>query len=167
MESGVFFIWKLSSSNNYAKFNLKVYYPSRYEWEIWYHQKAKIGNIKKTIDQFPWTTRFTNIDVNKKVNLFHKTIKNIIRKYIPHETITCDDRGPPWTNKDVKELIHEKNQACRSNHPNKNNISSVHQFDLLQLKLNSLLEKSKPTTTLGYLKNYQIPWSVQNPTGLY
>ena len=90
------------------------------------------------------------------MNLFNKTIKNIIRKHIPHETITCDDRGPPWINKDVKELIHEKNQDYRSNHPNKNNISSVHQFDLLQLKLNSLLEKSKSTTTLGYLKNYQI-----------
>ena len=36
--------------------------------------------------------RFINIDVNEKVNLFNKTIKNIIRNYIPHETITCDDR---------------------------------------------------------------------------
>ena len=50
---------------------------------------------------------FTNIDVNEKVNLFNKTIKNIILNYIPHETITCNDRDPSWMNK----LIHEKNQA--------------------------------------------------------
>ena len=37
---------------------------------------------------------FTNIDVNKKVNLFNKTIKHIIGNYIAYETITCDDRDP-------------------------------------------------------------------------
>ena len=86
--------------------------------------------------------RFTNIDVNEQVNLFNKTIKNIWN-YIPHEAITCDDRDPPGINKDIKELIHEKNQAYRSYRHNKNYILSVHQFQLLQSKLNSLIEKSK------------------------
>ena len=73
--------------------------------------------------------RFTNIDVNEKVNLFNKTIKNLIQNYIPHETITCDDRDhPPWINKDIKELIHEKKQAYKSYRLNKNNIFSVYQF---------------------------------------
>ena len=58
--------------------------------------------------------RFTNIDVNKKVNLFNKTIKNIKPNSVLHETITHDDRDPPWINKDIKELIHEKNQAHKS-----------------------------------------------------
>ena len=77
------------------------------------------------------------------MNLFNKTIKNVIRNYILHETITCADRDPPWINKDIKELIREKNQACKSYHQNKNNIFSVHQFELLQSKLNFLIEKSK------------------------
>ena len=29
--------------------------------------------------------------------------------YIPPETITCDDRDPPWINKDMKQLILETN----------------------------------------------------------
>ena len=57
--------------------------------------KKQTENIRKAIDQFPWAMRFTNIDINEKVNLFNKTIKNIIRNYIPHKTITCDDRDPP------------------------------------------------------------------------
>ena len=123
----------------YAKFNLKIYYPPPYEREIWHYQKANIENIRKAIDQFPWAMRFTNIDVNEKVNLLNKTIKNIIRSYIPHETITFDDRNPPWINNDIKELI----QAYKSYRQNKNNIFSVHRFELLQSKLNSLVEKSK------------------------
>ena len=46
--------------------------------------------------------RFTYINVNEKVNLFNKTIRNIIRYYIPHETVTCDDRDPTCINKDIK-----------------------------------------------------------------
>ena len=33
----------------YAKLNLKVYYPSPYEREIWHYQKANIENIRKAI----------------------------------------------------------------------------------------------------------------------
>ena len=47
------------------------------------------------------------------MNWFHKTINNIISNYIPHETITCDDRDPPLINN----------------------------FELLQSKLNSLIKK--------------------------
>ena len=130
----------------YAKFNLKIYYGPPYEREIWHYQKANIENIRKVIDQFPWEMHFTNIDVNEKVNLFKKTMKNIIRNYISHEAITCDGRDPPWINKDLmskKELIHVKNQAYKSYRQNKNNTFSVHQFELLQSKLNFLIEKSK------------------------
>ena len=87
--------------------------------------------------------RFTNIDLNEKVNLFNKSIKNIIQSYILHETITCDDRDPPSINKDIKELVHEKKQACKSYRQNTNNIFSVYQFELLQSKLYSLIQKSK------------------------
>ena len=45
-----------------------------------------------------------------------------MRSYIPHEAITCDDRNLPWINKDIKDLIHEKNQACKSDRENKQHI---------------------------------------------
>ena len=141
----------------YAKCNFKIYYPPLYEREIWHYQKANIENIRKEIDQFPWAMRFTNIDVNEKLNLFNKSIKDIMRNYIPHETITCGDRDPPWINKDIKELIHEKNQAYKSHRQNKNNIFSVHQFELLQSKLNSLIEKSKSNYYARLSKKISYP----------
>ena len=105
MESGVYSSIHENCHHQviYAKFNLKTCYPSPYEREIWHYQKANIENIRKVIDQFPWAMRFINIDVNEQVNLFNKIVKNIMQNYIPHETITCDNRDPPWIN---KELIH-------------------------------------------------------------
>ena len=43
--------------------------------------------------------------------MVNKTIKNIMSSYIPHETITCDDRDLPWITKDIKQLILDKNHA--------------------------------------------------------
>ena len=38
----------------------------------------------------------------------NETILNILRKFIPHETVLCDDRDPPWFNAKIKSLVHEK-----------------------------------------------------------
>ena len=48
------------------------------------------------------------------VSIFNKIIKNILSNYFPHETITFDDKGPPWFNKNIKQLIQEKNNTCKS-----------------------------------------------------
>ena len=92
MESGVDYLLHENCHHQiiYAKFNLEIYFPPPFEREIWHYEKAKIGNIRKAINQFHLAMRFTNIDVNEKVHLFKKTIKHIIGNYF--ETITCDDR---------------------------------------------------------------------------
>ena len=35
--------------------------------------------------------------------LFNKTVKNIVFNYIPHETVTFDERDPPWINKKAEQ----------------------------------------------------------------
>ena len=37
--------------------------------------------------------------------MFNKIVKNIMPNYISDETITCNDRDPPWIKKDIKQLI--------------------------------------------------------------
>ena len=73
---------------------------------------------------------FTNIDA---MNLFNKNRK-YNKYYNLHETINCDDKDPPWINKDIKELIHDKNQAHNKYRQNINNTFS------LQSKLYFLVE---------------------------
>ena len=48
------------------------------------------------------------------VYLFNKTIKNILSNYITYESITCDDRDPPWINNKIKQLIQVINNAYRT-----------------------------------------------------
>ena len=86
---------------------------------------------------------FAKRDVNEKVYLFNKTIKNIVSDYIPHETIICNDKDSPWNNKNIRKLINDKNHAYRSYRQNENNSSNFQTFQFLQSRLNSLLDKSK------------------------
>ena len=41
--------------------------------------------------------------------MFNETILNILRNFIPHETVLCDDRDPLWFNNEIKFVIREKN----------------------------------------------------------
>ena len=34
------------------------------------------------------------MNVNGIIHYFNKTVKNMLCNFIPHETITCDDRDP-------------------------------------------------------------------------
>ena len=75
--------------------------------------------------------------------LFNKTIKNIVSNYIPHETIGCNNRDPPWINKNIKKLINDKNHEYKSYRQNENNSPTFQNFQFLHSKLNSLIEESK------------------------
>ena len=48
------------------------------------------------IDQFDLLRALSNVNVDKKVYFFTKTLLNIIQNFIPHETIICADRDPPY-----------------------------------------------------------------------
>ena len=63
-----------------------------------------VDQIREAISEFPCDNRFANISINEQVQLFTHTIHNIVSNYIPHETITCDDRNPPWMDEKIKKV---------------------------------------------------------------
>ena len=70
-------------------------------------------------------------------------IINILCNFTPLETVLFDDRHPPWINKEIKKLIHEKknifNCFCRSNNENQ----LLEKLKDLHTKLNFLIETFK------------------------
>ena len=95
------------------------------------------------MSEFLWRRCFVNSDVKEKVHLFNKTIKKIVSNYTPHETTICNDRDPPWIKKNIKNLINDKNHAYKSYPQNENSSSTFQNFQFLQSRLNSLIEKSE------------------------
>ena len=111
----------------YAKFSLKIYYPPPYGWEIWHYEKTNIDHIRRSTDEFSWERCFANTSVNNKAHML-KTIEKIMSNFIPHVTIICDDRDPPWINKDIKQLISDKNHAYKSYIRNDKYLQFFNQF---------------------------------------
>ena len=110
---------------------------------IWYYERANTELIRRAFDQFDWVRALSNIDVDEKVYIFTKTLLNIIQNFIPHETITCDDRDPPWINKEIKKLILEKNLAFKSYCYSNKSMFFFEKFKTLQYQLNMSHEESK------------------------
>ena len=77
------------------------------------------------------------------VHLYNKNIKNILSNYIPHETITCDDRDPPWINRKIKQLIHEINNTYRIYILSNKNPQIFEKMNYLQNQLKLLTESDK------------------------
>ena len=59
-------------------------------------------DIKRAIDMFDWESALNYTDANDQVSVFNSTILNIVSNFIPNETMTCDDRYPPWMNSCIK-----------------------------------------------------------------
>ena len=92
----------------FTKFNLQIYYPPPYPREIWHYKQANTELIRRATTDFNWDRAFLNTNVNEKVSIFSSTRLNILSNFIPHETIVCDDKDPPWFNRTIKSLIQEK-----------------------------------------------------------
>ena len=78
----------------FTKFNLFIFYPPPYKRLVRHYQQAKTDLIKRAIDLFDWEKSLSNLDVHKQVSVFNETIMNIFENFIPHETITCNDKDP-------------------------------------------------------------------------
>ena len=63
--------------------------------------------------------------------------------FIPYETVLFDDRDPPWMNKEIKKLIHEKKSIFNCFRQNNNDKQLLDRLKDLQAQLNFLIEKSK------------------------
>ena len=92
----------------YSKINLNIHYPPPYGREIWHYKYANSDLIQRVIYYYSWERSEAEKNVNEKVHIFSKTIKNIFSNFIPHEKIISDHRDPPWISNKIKKLINAK-----------------------------------------------------------
>ena len=77
------------------------------------------------------------------MQLFTQTFENIKSNYVPHETITCDDRNSPWIDEKIKKLVLHKNRAFKAYSRDKSNTDLFNRFQFLQVHSKTLIEESK------------------------
>ena len=76
IESGVHSSLHLSCHHQivFAKFKLKICYPTPISREVWHFKEAKTDVIRRALNDFNWERAFSNTDVNEKcvssINLF-------------------------------------------------------------------------------------------------
>ena len=125
----------------FAKFNLKICYPPPYPREVWHYKEADTDLIRRALNEFNWERAFFKTNVNEKVSIFTKTIRNVISNFIPHETLICDDKDPPWFNSRIKALLNDKNKVFSSHRRNNTNPQLLKKLNSLQDRLNILISK--------------------------
>ena len=97
----------------FGKIKFDYFRPPPYKREVWYFEKARIDLIKRSVQSFDWHKSFTGLEVDQQVDLLTNTLLNIFRNFIPHETITCKDKDPPWMSKEIKSSLRRKNRMYK------------------------------------------------------
>ena len=92
---------------------------------------------------FDWDRAFTNSNVSNMVEICTKTIQNILSNFIRHQTITIDDKDPPWFNTKIKSLLQKKNKIYKNISKDRNNTQLLRKLEHLQNRLNNSIDSSK------------------------
>ena len=127
----------------YARFNLKIYYPPPYERKIWHYKITDIDLTQQAICEYNWGRAFHRKNINEKLSILNNTINNVLSNVITHETITCDDKKPPWFNKNIINLIKNKNIFYKSHTANEISTDEKGAIKTLQNRLTSTIENAK------------------------
>ena len=90
----------------------------------------------------------------------NKTVKNIFPNFLPHETVTCDYRDPPWINNNIKQLIQEKNNTYSSYILNDKKPQIFRKVKHLQKQLKKLIEHSQEKYYLSISKKLVDPMTI-------
>ena len=69
--------------------------------------------------------------------------QNILSNFITHQTITIDDKDPPWSNTKIKSLLQEKNKIYKNFRKDRNNTQLLRKLEHLQNRLNNSIDFSK------------------------
>ena len=123
-------------------FNLKIYYPPLCLQDVWHYKETNADLMKQTTNNFNWEKAFYNTNINEKVSLCNKTILSILNNYIPHETIICGDKHPPWFNFRIKLLIENKKRLHKNYRRFKSNSQLLIKRHKFQEQLHLLINKS-------------------------
>ena len=86
---------------------MKIEYPPPYTSKIWNKYRSEIESINRPVENFDWSN--SGKIVHEQVELFNKTLLNIVHNFIPNKIILCDDREPSWMNDKIKKMIKRKN----------------------------------------------------------
>ena len=129
----------------FEKLNLHIVYPPPYSRETWHYREANTGFIRRAIKELNWKRTFLNSSVNEKVDIFNRTILNILSNFISYEIIICDEKDPLWFKNRIKSLIQEKNATYKTYRHNKDNPDFIYCLQFLQVRLIASTEFSKET----------------------
>ena len=87
-----------------------------------------------------------------------------LSNFIPHQTITIDDKNLPWFNTKIKCLLQEKSKIYRNFCKNRNNTQLLRKLEYLQNCLNNSIDSSKHNC---YLRSANKLNSIQKSSKTY
>ena len=128
----------------FCKLNFKIPPPPKYRRKIWHYAKSQVGNIKKSIKDFPWDTQLNQLkDPTHQVALLNETILNIMSNFVPNCEKTFRPSEPPWFNRNIRSSLKKHNRTYNKFKEKGCSLESKSVLDNSKSEIRSLILKAK------------------------
>ena len=84
--------------------------PPPYDRKVLHYDRANVVLLKRSIGNLNWENLFNqNPDPNWQVQIFTKTLCNIISNFIPNKFVRIIPKDPPWITNHLKSMLKKQN----------------------------------------------------------
>ena len=100
------------------------------------------GKFLEEVRNIHWWDLYLKTDVNEAVDLFTNKINSILDQMAPIKKFQTTTKYCPWLNKEIRQLIKQRNEAQKAMSENKT-AENIEKYKNLRNRVTSYLKKSK------------------------
>ena len=124
--------------------NYSVPTPPPYQRKLWQYDKADITLIRNELKAVDWTEKFRDKNVNQMTETLNSIILSTADKYIPHKTVTINDKDAPWISNTIKNKIKRKHKIFKKWRETNNDDDKI-KYKRLQSDVHKITKEAKKT----------------------
>ncbi len=123
--------------------NFSVPCPPPYKRTFWKYDRADTEMIKESIKIIDWKTSFQSKTVDEMTSCFTDTLIKIMERYIPHRTVTIDNKDAPWVTPSVKCAINRNKRVYSKWKSRGRKPEDRNQVNKVQNETNKIIQEAK------------------------
>ena len=140
----------------FGNLNLSLPSPPPYNRTVWHYSRANVQSIINSINSVNWVSNLNPLGPSEMVDYFAMTLYKIMSLYIPNESITINDKDPPWLTLELKTAIKRKHRVYKKFLRRGRNQEDWTFVRKLQLENTKKIIEAKHKNFLNLVKNYPI-----------
>ena len=98
----------------YISINITHSKVTTYKRHVFYYEQGDHVGLSNALSQTNWDQLISNeIGIDTSSNNFTEHLQNIVKEFIPNQTVTIRPKDPPWFNAKIRSMLRKRNRLFK------------------------------------------------------